>query len=186
MAKRKARKKDDSGYSFIYAQVTKYTAAVDSSVNYEARDDRWRHSDTKVYSFQTRLEIEARCLYPEDAVDEKYYFTIYGGDRHAEELSQTVKDCHAIDDKWQRVYRTVKGQQVPVYNIPKGLVGSLDRRRGEKAWNGWANLTPQAVSDMMLLLSRMDPLYIQVHRYKENKLYYMNGFTLQTAHPDEA
>jgi hypothetical protein len=41
MTKHKSRKKDDSGYSFVYAQVTKYTVAVDSSVNHEARDDRW-------------------------------------------------------------------------------------------------------------------------------------------------
>lgn len=137
MVKRKVRKVADTGYSFIYARVTGHTAEVECSVSYDVRDERWRHGDNKVYSLKTRLEIKARCIYPEETPDEEYHFTIYGSDRHMEELSKTLDDCHVIDDKWQKVYKTVKGKEVPVYKIPKGLPGDFSRRRGEKAWSSW-------------------------------------------------
>ena len=56
-----------------------------------------------------------------------------------------------------RVYRIVKGQQVPVYDVPKG-VGFLERRRGTKAWMGCLWVPPRTVGDMLKLLPTVKPL----------------------------
>lgn len=186
MIKRKSKKSNAPEHSSICVAINNYSAAVDASINYEVKDERRRDSDTKVYNFDTRLEIEGRCTYPEDSVDEIYYFTIYSSSRREAEFTKKLKDCHVIDDIWQPVYRTVKGMQQPVYDIPKGLIGLLERRRGTGHWTGWLWLPPQTVTDMMVLLSHVRPIYLSIQRLRHEKNYYMAGFTVQTNDPAES
>lgn len=109
---------------------------------------------------------------------------IYGHERSGEEFSLKLKDCHVINEKWERVYRKVKGKEEPVYDIPKGI-GSLEKRRGSDAWSGVVWIMPNVVSDMLTLLPNVSPLYLDLHVKKEGKLHYIVGLSLKTQDPAE-
>lgn len=188
MPKRKSKKSTAPQYSLLSVKITHHSAAVDASVNHEVLDKRRVHeadSDTKIYSFDTRIEIQGECTYPETESGKPCSFTIYSSERRKAELSATLKDCHVIDDKWQKVYRTVKGQQVPVYDIPKSI-GYFERKRGTGGLTGWLWLPQQSVTDMLILLGRaQQPLFLSIPVLYEAKIPYMRSFTLQTNDPAE-
>ena len=177
-------KKIESEYSFIGIEITGYSANVDSSINYEVRDMRKpdKDRDTKVYKFDTTLEIKGRCTYPEKGAGETYFFTVRGTPRYEGQFSETLKDCHVIDKSWREVYRTVKGRDIPVYDVPKSL-GHLEKGRGTQAWTGWLWLPQQTVTDMLALLPHVRPLYLSIHKRREEKMHHMVGFSLQTTDP---
>ena len=71
MPRIKSKKSADPEYSFISAKVISHRAAVDASINYEVLDKKRLPGtalDTKVYNFDTRLEIEGLCTSPEEDV----------------------------------------------------------------------------------------------------------------------
>jgi len=187
MPRIKSQKSADPEYSFISAKVISHRAAVDASINYEVLDKKrlpGTSLDTKVYNFDTRLEIEGLCTSPEEEVGKACWFTVSASERHNKELSTTLGACHVIDDDGRKTYRTVKGQPTPIYNLPKSI-GYLDRQRGTSKWTGWIWLPSKTVSDMLALLAGPQQLYIHVHKMREGRIHHMRGFTLQTYDPLE-
>ena len=100
---RKKSKKPEYEHSFLSIKVDHYEASVDAGINYEVHDLRRCGGDEKVFSFGTQVEIKGICIYPEECAEETYTIIVYGDDRKDERFALTLKDCHAIDDKW-RVY----------------------------------------------------------------------------------
>ena len=96
----------------------------------------------------------------------------------------TLSDCQARDDDGDRKYRRVRGEDVPVYEVPKGI-GMIERVRGVGGWSGWCWISPRAVSDMLVLLPNVSPLYISLHERKIGRTRWINGLTLQTTDPAE-
>ena len=150
-----------SEYSFLAIKITGYNAAISAAVNYEVKDPHQYYDDAQVYAFDSRLEIEGICTYPDEHRDEEYSITVYGTDRKSKQFELTLADCQARDDKRLLVYRKVRGKQVPVYNIPKD-VGMLEHRRAtnstKKGWTGWLWVPPRTVTDMLTLLPHVHPV----------------------------
>lgn len=181
----KKRKKPQPEFSIICLEVTSYRASMDSGINHEVHDKRVADRNTKVFSFSTRLEIKARCTYPEENVGTTYCLNICSGSREEEKLSTKMDDYHVIDDKWQPVYKKSSKGPVPVYNLPKG-VGHLEHQRSASSWTGWVTLSRQTVSDMLALLPHVRPLYISFYQFPAGKRFYdINHFSLQTSNPAE-
>ena len=113
------RKSTPDSYAFIGIRITKYHATIGASVNYEVRDLKRADTNTHVYRGDTSLEIEGICTYPDNQVGLQYTIHIYGHERSGDQFSLRLKDCHIVNEKWEHVYRKVKGKEEPVYDIPK-------------------------------------------------------------------
>ena len=114
------------------------------------------YRDAKVYQFDSSVELEGACNYPEEREGEKFPFTVYGREIHEGGFDVTLSDCHVLDDDGARKYRRVRGKDVPVYEVPKGI-GTIQRVRGSGGWSGWCWISPRAVSDMLALLPNVSP-----------------------------
>jgi len=177
------RKKTVEEYEFLGIKITGYKASVDASINYEVRDKRHYYRDAKVYSFDSSVELEGVCNYPEEREGEKFLFSVHGREIHEGGFDVTLSGCHVLDDG-ARKYRRVRGEDVPVYEVPKGI-GPIQRVRGIGGWSGWCWISPRAVSDMLALLPNVSPLYISLHERKIGRNRWINGLTLQTTDPAE-
>lgn len=89
---------------------------------------------------------------------------------------------HMMDDDGARKYRKVRGEEIPVYDVPDGL-GLIEKVRGEKRWSGFCWVSPGTVSDMLALLPHVHPLYISIHERKVGRTRWINGLSLQMSHP---
>ena len=49
------------------------------------------------------------------------------------------------------MYLRVRGEEVSVYDVPKGM-GLIEKARGSKKWSGFCWVSPGTVSDMLALL----------------------------------
>ena len=182
MVRKSNKKADKKEYSFITVEVTKYNVSVNARRNYELLNLDKCDIDEKVYNYETRLEIEGLCIYPDHLIDSTYSITLYGTDQKDERFSLKLKDCHVIDDKWQHMYKKVKGKEVPVYAVPDG-VGYIDKQRGVNNWSGFTWVPPRIVTDMLTLLPHIKPLYLELHILKRDRLYTMVGLSLQNNNP---
>ena len=96
----------------------------------------------------------------------------------------TLADCHVCDEEGFKKYRKSRGVDKPVYDVPKGI-GSLHKSHGVRQWSSALWLTPDIVSDMIvLLLSDLD-IYVACHIRHENRVAWLIGLDLQTANPLE-
>lgn len=178
----KRKKQPTEVHEHLSIRVEKFRARVDSSINYEVRQPRYRHEGMRVYEFLTNLEIEGVCDWPEEREGDEYSITVYGSERHAGEFMTTLKDYHVRDEDGSLIYRKNRGKSVPVYDVPKGI-GLLDRQRGTGSWSGCIWVLPRVTSDMLALLPNYSPLYLAIHECKEGRQRRIIGLALQTAHP---
>jgi len=180
----KKRVKSKKIYSLLALRLQQYSAHVDASINSELHMPAFRYEGTKIYSFDSRLELGATAYWPEDRAGEEFAFTIYGLSPHDERLQQTLRDCQERDEKGGLRFRKVRGELRPVYDAPEGI-GILDKVRGTLNWTGAAWVSPSTVSDMLALLPAIDPLYVFLHEVKIGRNRWIKGITLQTSDPAE-
>ncbi len=182
MAKKK--KIPASEYSINHIKLTEYSASVDASINYKVRDARNYESNAKVYGFTSSLELKGIYIYSDDRDNEEIQLTVHGTDEGPLDFDTTLADCQASDDKGNYKFRKMKGQEIPVYDVPKGI-GHLERQRGTKIWSGFVWVNHQIITNMLTLLPTVSPLYLTIHERKVERNRYIVGLTLQTNHPDE-
>tara|TARA_R110002096_G_scaffold61399_4_gene152604 strand:+ start:5253 stop:5549 length:297 start_codon:yes stop_codon:yes gene_type:complete len=96
----------------------------------------------------------------------------------------TLADCHICDDKGSPKYRKVRGKEIPIYDIPKGI-GRLERQRGTTNWLGNVWVSPQSVTDMLALLPNVKPLFLTIHEMRAERNHWIVGLTLQTKKPED-
>lgn len=187
MAKKKARKKakkKHAEYDILSLEISSYKASVDAAISYRVRDKKHYEEDAKVFDFHSSVEIECRSLWPENRADSHFYLTIYGRELSHEPFSMTLDDCHVRDEFGERQYTKRRGERVPVYRVPKGI-GYLEKVRGENAWSGVAWVAGPCLSDMLMLLPTVRPLYVFIHELRESRNRSIVGLTLQTTDPAE-
>lgn len=187
MAKRKARKKaktKQAEYDFLSLEVSSFKASVDAAVSYRVRDKKHHEEDARVFDFHSNVEIVCRSLWPEERAGCDYHLTISGHELEHAPFSMTLDDCQIRDEFGERQYTKRSGEQVPVYCVPKGI-GYLEKLRGEKAWSGVAWVSRQCISDMLMLLPTVRPLYVFIHELRNGKNRSIVGLTLQTTDPTE-
>ena len=169
-------------HEHLAIRLKNFKARIDSSVNHEIYQTRYRHDETKAYEFSTALELEGICVWPEERADEIYQITVYGSEKGAGEFESRLKDYHVRDENGSLVYRKQRGEHVPVYGIPNGL-GFIERQRGTRDWSGCIWVLPRAASDMLALLPNLSPLYLAIHECKEGRYRRIVGLSLQNTNP---
>lgn len=150
----------------------------------EHGDTPFTRSDDLAYEFSTTLHITGVCQAPIKRKGEKFSISVTGRELHAGEHSLTLKDFQARDEHWLPKYKMYRGEQIPVYDPPRGF-GLLSRERGTGIWRAWFWMTPYLVSDMLLLLSQARPLFVQIHEYKSGRDRWIKSLSLQTMPPEE-
>ena len=179
-------KKPKLQYSLIDLEIINYSASVDASINYEVANPRRCYGDEKVYNFSSSLKIEAKCVYPEEQLGHTYIFSVYGVDHDIGGRcmkSLTLNECRKKDEYNSVIYKQVRGESVPEYDIPKS-VGMIEKARGENHWSGTVWVQPNTVDTMLTLLTAVKPLYISLHQFKLDRHYWIKGFTLQMEKPE--
>ena len=138
MTKKKVKKISNPvpEYTFITVDIREFNANIGASINYEVRNPLHCRDNANIYNFSTHLELEGICTYPENRVGEHYNLTIYGSCPRHLDFGLTLTDCHVRDDNGMLKYRKVRGKEIPIYDIPKGI-GHLKRKRGMKSCSGW-------------------------------------------------
>lgn len=182
MAKKK--KKSASEYGFFHIKLIDFSACVDASINYEVRDNRHYKDDAKVFSFSSNLEVDGIFTYPEERAEAKLHLAIYGSNLRHSDFDLTLADCHIRDDHGSPKYRKVRGEEIAIYDIPKG-VGRLERQRGTTNWLGNVWVSPQSVTDMLALLPNVQPLFLTIHEMRAERNHWIVGLTLQTKNPED-
>jgi hypothetical protein len=177
-----AAKKDE--YEFLSIEITNYKAYVNASINYEVMDKRHYYDDAKVYDFGSHLEIEGICNYPEEREGDEHHITIYSTERSFRDFELTLSDCQVRNEDSTLKYRRVRGKDVPVYNIPKGL-GTLEKVRGEPLWTGCLWVKQETVTQVLSLLPVVKPLYMYIHERKIDRHRWIVNFAVQTSDPAE-
>ena len=182
MAKRK--KTSSSEYSITHAELTGYSASIDASINHKVREPRYYEDDAKVYDFGSHLELEGHFIHSEDREEEKIQLTIYGSGSGHCDFELTLADCQIRDDNGSLKYRKVRGKEVPVYDVPKGI-GYIECQRGARAWWGCVWVKQRTVTDMLTLLPNVRPLFIAIHERHIGRTRWIAGLTLVTENPDD-
>lgn len=178
----KRKKRPTVVHEHLAIEIENFKARIDSSLNYDVREPRYRYDEARVYEFLTAIDIEGICVWPEERADEIYRITIYGSEKHTGEFERILKDFHVRDEYGSRVYRKVRGKHVPVYDIPNGI-GFLERQRGTKDWSGCVWVLPRVTLDMLALLPNLSPLYLAIHECKKGRHRRILGLALQTTNP---
>lgn len=171
-------------YDFLSIRVTDYKAYVDASINHDVRDKRYYHDDAKVYKFSSHVEITGICTWPEEKEGDEYVMTIYGSEIRTGDFDLTLSDCHVLDERSIPKFKKVRGKEVPIYDVPKGL-GTIEKQRGIALWSGCLWVSPQGITNMLNLLPNVTPLYMFIHERNIERNRWIVGFTLQTSDPAE-
>jgi hypothetical protein len=179
---RKIQPKDKIEHFSLGIKIKHFEASVDAAINYEVRSKPHNvPEDAPIYRFNSGIEIEGACNYPDKQAGDAFSITFMAAESKESELAATLGDYRLMDEGWRPVSKRVKGQDIPVYAIPKGL-GHLDRHRG-KRWTGYVPITPRTLSNMLALLSMPRELYISIHGQKIERHHHILGITLQTNDP---
>jgi hypothetical protein len=168
----------------VFARVESYD--VRSSVGFNIhllgrlRDDL--PDGAEVFESTTVLIILIRGVFyePTPRSGEHVEFTVYG--ERASRWPLRIKDIHARDKNESHMYRIVRGQQVPVLNIPKGVT-TIERRRSDNVWAAWVFVEPRLVTDMLLVLAAGRQTYLSLYVKKADRRRWVTDMTLQTGDP---
>ena len=171
-------------YSYLTIIVDKFSAAVNMSVNDQARERRQQNDNVSLYSFSCSVEIHGTCTYPPERVQENYRIDISTKPQSQIDFDAKLKDTRVMDEDGSFKYRKVRGRSLPVYDIPEGL-GLLDKDRGTRNWNGWLWVPEQTLTQMLILLTNVKPLYLEIHERKIKRTRWINGLRVQTTDPNE-
>lgn len=95
-----------------------------------------------------------------------------------------------IKDLYERVkdvvlrYRKLRDREYPVY-APPPPVAYLRKMPGENRWTAWLRVTPQMVTDSLILLSGPKPVYVSIHEIRERRQRRIQSLNIQTTDPAE-
>jgi len=97
-------------------------------------------------------------------------------------FDSVLKDYPERDEDYKPKFRKLKGELIPIYKPPKGI-GYIEKRRGSDSWACYVSVTPQTITDMVILLSNVSPLYVSIHEAKEGRHRLVRSITLQMTDP---
>lgn len=159
-------------YTILSILMSRYRLSVNASINPDAR----------IYSFGTSVELEGVCDYPEERSGESYVIDVHGYEHKEGDFEIRLSNRHVRDKDGERVYRKVRGVEVPVYDVPEGI-GLLEKTSGTGKWTGYCWVSPRMISDILVMLPHIRPLYVSIHERKVGQHRWINGLSLQTSHP---
>ena len=183
MTRRRKLKKPEEEHTHLAIRVESYEVSADASISMNLTMDRplFYQDDDPVYEFVSTLKISGKSTYPENRAGDTYEVSVRG-DESYRVLALTLRDMQARDDCGVPIYRSYRGEQIPVFNRPPGFA-TMKRQRGTRIWDIWMRVAPRFVSDMLLLTTRDCQLYLSIHERKAGRDRWVEGLSLQTIDP---
>lgn len=178
------KKSEKQIHTYLAIKINKYDVSIGASINYEVRDPRHYRVDARVYKFETRVEIQGVCKYPEYRVGGNYKIDLYGSALRDGDFTLTLADCIKRDERGEIFGKKIRGKQRRVYN-PPDCIGMLQCQIREQRWTGWAWISPQTVTDMLILLPVHHPLYLEIQEIRQGRNYRIGSLSLKTRDPAE-
>ena len=175
-------KKPQRNFTLLTIKINNFDISVDAEINYEVRDDKKPCDSSNIYQFGSVIEIFGESIWPIEQANEKFQISVHGSEPRPNEFSLRLNDCHRRDEEGALMYRTVRGKEQPIYDIPKGL-GLLNKASDDKDWYGWGWVSQQTTTDMISVLTLIEPLYLENHEMKEGGSRWIVGLSLQTINP---
>jgi len=142
------------------------------------------YEDDPAYTFSTRVRIFGVCTYPPERAADSYELTFVGQEPPVGALPRTVGSFQVQDEEGRPKWRRHQGKQYPVYEGPPGIT-LLSRRRGTQTWEAWLNVPPRFVTDMLLLLPNVRPLFVSLHERKLGRDRWLQSVALQMTDPEK-
>lgn len=180
MPKRRARTLESS--TFLTVALKNYNTSIGASISHEARDPPKFADHVHVYDFASSLELEGVCTYPDERAGESYLVTLYTEAPSKTDPEATLRGFQARNADGSPRFRRIRGQEVPVYDVPRGL-GLLERARGSQYWTGWVWVSGPTLSQMLTLVTSAKPLFLEIHERRTNRVHWINGVTLTSTDP---
>lgn len=118
MPRRKPRQTEE--YEILLLKVLGFHASVSGAINPQVRDRRYALDRMKVHDFHSSLDLQAICTFPENRADANYFLNLHGTNPSGRNFSMTLGDCRIRDEGGSVVYRKVRGESRPTYEIPEG------------------------------------------------------------------
>ena len=178
------RRKPRVQYELLTLQAEDYSVTVNASISYRAREQRPESDKIPLYSFGHTIEIVGTCTSPDERAGETYRIIMEPPESDEHTFDTTLSDVQVKDENGLAKHRKVRGQLVPVYDIPEGL-GSLGRKRGPINWEGTVWLPEPTLMQTMIVLTNRQPLYLQIYERKIDRTRWIDGLTLRTTDPRE-
>lgn len=173
-------------HTFLAIRVERYEASTEASLNLNLKTNLplFARDEDPVYTFVTTLKINGVSTYPEGRAGERYEVTVRGEAIHAGDFSLTLRDVQKRGEYGAPVYRSHRGEPLPIYQPPPGIA-LIERRRGAAIWDLWVPVAPRLVSDMLVLLAQTRPLFLFLHERKTGRQRWIESIGLQTTDPAE-
>src|SRR5262249_47650194 len=127
----------------------------------------------------TKLYLRGHVTHPKERAGETYEVTVSG--ESSARMQLKLKDVHAYEDH-APVYRTYKGEDIPVYRAPPGFA-TFQRRRRVGASRAWIRMERQVVTDMLLLAQLKRPLFLAIQEMKFEGERWIRSISLHTIDP---
>jgi len=169
-------------HEFLSIQVVDFIVHVNAGINYEVIEQRYAQEDSPIHSFKSDIEITGVCLYPDDRASVPYIVNIYGHERNSKKLKEIYKDYYVRNQNGSVRYKKRKDGYIPVCEPPKSI-GYIEKRRGKNLWTACAFVDNQTITDMLVLLCKINPLYLSIHEVKEGRHRQVRSITLQNSDP---
>ena len=176
------KKKTIEAYETLAIKVNHFDCRMSAGVNYELHDERRAHDETRVYRYDSDLTISGICTYPKDRENHQFHFTIMGEDHGYRNHDLSLKQCHALDEDGDWIYKKVRGREEPVYDLPDGI-GTLEKERGEPVWRSWIWVPLNLTNQILTTLNTSRELYIEVHEKRLIRRRWVVSLSLQTENP---
>lgn len=164
MRRKKKTKSRKPIWEHFGAAVTETEISIQSGINHEISDRRYRWGGALVYKFENYITIVARVIWPEEQVGEEVGFSFYQMDQ--EKVQLTLNDLHAknkITGEYR--YQKYRGESEPVYETPEPI-GLLQKNRkndmGKQCWFGHATVSPEAITNIMMVLLGHKQTYLHI------------------------
>ena len=185
--KRKRSRRPEDEYTHLALRIEGLKVRSSAGINHFVHAPQYAWRDTQkqsLYEFQTQLEIFAVCFFPEERVDHAYELTIYCDDGPESEIHRKLEDVQVRDENNIRQYRTYRGDEIPVYDPPKGM-GSIEKVRGEQLWRATIWAKPPYISDLLVLLGYDQQLYLSINERKLGRRRWIQSISVQTSDPSQ-
>ena len=169
-------------HTHLAIRVESFSANVSAGINPALYGNNPKDivGDELILESSIGLEVRGVCTYPSTRADQTYEITI-----HAEKAARAalrVKDIQRRDEHDEPLYKTIRGNLYPVYDLPPGL-GLIELRRSDDVWTGWAFVERKVVTNMLILLGQSQPSYLSINERKFERRRWIWHISMQTSDP---
>lgn len=169
----------------VAVRVTNSELQSEASFHYNLYGDRpiLYRPEALVHNYYPTVIFTGECLHPEKIHGHTFIIHLEGYELSSRNLGATLDDFHKRDEYGRRLYRTYRGEEIPILSPPPKGVGTYDKVRGEPAWEAHLWMGRDFVRDVMAMMAIKERLYVYMDTYTENRTHWIRSLTVTSINP---